>query len=85
MRVRVDEARQHTAAPRIHDGCVGQKVQPSLPTRGGPNPDDLPMAGGYRRVFEQTQGPVTLSRLAGHQLANPVYDQIRLDHRDTDR
>jgi len=64
---------------------VGRQLQPALPASGRPNPDDLPLAGRHRRVFEQTQRSLTLSRLAGHKLAYPVYDKVRLDHRDIDR
>jgi hypothetical protein len=78
--VRVDEPGQDAAALRVHDGRVGGELQAPVPSGGGPDPHDLSLPGGNRGVLEQSERPLALGRLAGHQLPDAVHDQVCFDH-----
>ena len=78
--VRVDEAGDDAAAAGVDDPSAVRQAHPAEPAAGRPDPDDLPVAGGDRRLLQDTQRPLSLAGLAGHQLADAVNHQIGLDH-----
>src|SRR3979409_32629 len=79
--VGVDEARHDAAAAGVQNPSTRRQAHAPLPAPGGPDPDDLAVAGGDRRPLQDAELPLALAGFAGDQLTDAVDDQVGLDHR----